>query len=80
MAKKQTKQQDDQPDIPGIKTKSFGIYLNKELTAEVIDIAHKETSDNYHALLQFAIKYFIKEYRAGRVKLKKRTVTKLELD
>jgi len=81
MAKKRTSQ-DDQPDISGkpIKSKSFGIYVNQELAAEIEDIAAKETNGNHHAILQFAVKYFIKEYRAGRVKLKKKTVTKLELD
>ena len=77
MAKrKQTEPDTDQPAKP----KAFGIYLNKELAAEVQDIAAKETGGNSHALLQFALKYFIREYRAGRVKYKKRTVTKLELD
>jgi hypothetical protein len=75
------KQDNDQPDISGKQiTKSFGVYLNKELAAEVIDIADKETNGSPHALLQYAVKYFIRQYRAGKVKLKKKTVTKLELD
>ncbi len=77
MAKKKINQPTEPDTDISHKTKSFGIYLNREITAEVEDIAAKETGGNYHALLQFAVKYFIKEYRAGRVKLKKKTVTKL---
>ncbi len=72
MAKKQTDET--------TKGKPYGIYLNKEISADVERLAAELTDGNYHKLLQFAIKYFIHEYDAGRVKLKKKTVTNLELD
>ena len=66
-------------DLPA-RGKPYGLYLNREMSADVDEIAAAETGGNYHALLQFAVKYFIREYKAGRVKIKKETVTRLKLD
>ncbi len=76
MTKKKTDQPTDQPT----RGKPYGLYLNKEMSADIDQIAATETNGNYHALLQFAVKYFIREYKAGRIKIKKETVTKLKLD
>lgn len=61
------------------KPKPYGIYLNIPMAADLEKIAAAETDGNFHALLQYAVKYFIREYKAGRVKIKKTTQTKLEL-
>ncbi len=73
------KKQPDQAEQP-TKGKPYGIYLNKEILADLEEIAEAETGGSLHNLLQYAIKYFIREYRAGKVKLKKETVTRLKFD
>lgn len=61
------------------KPKPYGVYLNRSMRADLDKIAAAETDGNFHALLQYAVKYFIREYKAGRVKIKKTTQTKLEI-
>ena len=61
------------------KPKSYSVYLNKSMGADLDQIVMAETDGNVHAVLQFAVRYFIQEYKAGRVRLKKETVTKLKL-
>ena len=75
MAKKQPNQE-DQPT----KGKTYGIYLNKDILADLEQIAKAETGGSLHNLLQYAIKHFIREYKAGKIKLKKETVTRLKFD
>ncbi len=76
MAKKQTNPQPDQPT----KGKPYGIYLNKDMLADLEQIAAAETGGSLHTLLQYAIKHFIREYKAGKIKPKKETITRLKFD
>jgi hypothetical protein len=76
MAKKQAHDTEEKPK----RGKPYGLYLDKDMAADVERIAAKETDGNTHALLQFAVRYFIKEYDSGSVKLKRKTVTRLSLD
>ena len=76
MAKKQSDQQNDQPK----RGKAYGLYLNRELLADLEQIAGAETGGKLHEILQFALRHFVKEYKAGKIKLKKETVTRLKLD
>jgi hypothetical protein len=73
MAKKQS---DDQPK----RGKAYGLYINRELLTDLQEIAEAETGGKLHEILQFALRHFVKEYKAGKIKLKKETVTRLKLD
>jgi hypothetical protein len=79
MAKKKTERPEQEDDIP-TRGKPYGIYLNLEILTDLEQIAEAETGGSLHTILQYAIKYFIREYKAGKVKLKKETVTRLKFD
>lgn len=61
------------------KPKPYGVYLNKTMRADLEKISAAETGGNFHAILQYAVKYFIQQYKRGKVKIKKTTQTKLEI-
>ena len=64
--------------VNSTKAKPYGVYLGIDERAAMEKIM-KETGENQHALLQFAVKYFIKQYRAGKIKAQKTTTVKLML-
>lgn len=66
-------------DTPA-KGKPYGIYLNREILADLEKIAAAEAGGNLHTILQYALKRFIQEYKAGRIKPKKETITRLKLE
>ncbi len=74
MAKKQTNQE-EQPS----RGKAYGLYLNRELLADLQQIADAETGGNLNQILQYALRRFVKEYKKG-IKLEKETVTRLKAD
>lgn len=77
MAKKQTNQQtDDQPT----RGQPYGLYLNRELLTDLKKIAEVETGGKLHEILQYALRHFVREYKAGKIKIKKETVTRLKFD
>ena len=53
------------------KSKVHGVYLSEEVKKELGEIANKESGGNFHTVMQYAIKYFVKMYKAGRVKIEK---------
>ena len=79
MAKSAVEKLLDQGTAKRQKPKPYGVYLNQAMRADLEKIAAQESDGNFHALLQYGLKYFIREYKAGRVKIKKATQTKLEL-
>ena len=64
--------------VKGTKAKPYGVYLGVDERAAMEKII-KETGENQHALLQFAVKYFIQQYKAGKIKAEKTTTVKLML-
>ena len=76
MAKRKT---DEENDLPA-RGKPYGIYLNREMLADLEKIAEEEADGNLHTILQYAMKHFIREYKAGKIKLRKETVTRLKFD
>lgn len=79
MAKTAVEQLLDQGKAKREKPKPYGVYLNQSMRADLEKIAQDESGGNFHAVLQYGLKYFIREYKAGKVKIKKTTQTKLEL-
>ena len=61
------------------KPRPYGVYLNKSMLIDLRKIADDESDGNFHAILQYGLKYFIKEYKAGKVKIKKEQQTKLNI-
>lgn len=61
------------------KPKPYGVYLNKDMREDLENIARNESEGNLHAVLQYGVKYFIKMYKAGRIKIVKSSKTKLEI-
>jgi hypothetical protein len=76
MAKKQSDQQTEKPS----RGKAYGLYINRELLADLEKIAEAETGGKLHEILQLALRHFVRDYKAGKIKLKKETVTRLKLD
>lgn len=56
-----------------------GVYLRVDTRAKVDKIAEAEGLSR-HALLAFAVAEFVRQYEAGKVKIKKTTKTTLDLD
>jgi hypothetical protein len=86
MAKKQTKSGSESTEDPELTKEEkaklrrpIGLFLRKDVRKEVELIADEEDL-NRHALLSYAISYFIRQYRAGKVKIEKEQTTKLKLD
>jgi hypothetical protein len=63
----------DQVDVSKETTRPIGVYLSKEDKVRLQEIASKEGFSR-HAILQFAILHFLREYEAGRVELPTQTV------
>ena len=61
------------------KPRPHGVYLTKVMRADLEKIADNETGGNLHAVLQYGLKYFIKQYKAGKIKIEKETQTKLKI-
>lgn len=61
------------------KRRPIGVYLRVGTRAKVDKIAEKEGLSR-HALLAYAVAYFVREYEAGKVKIKTTTKTTLDLD
>ena len=60
------------------KPTPYGVYLDEDMRRDMEKIREK-TGMNNHALLQFAIKYFIQQYNAGKIQVTKKTINTLEL-
>ena len=60
MAKKKTE--------PKKKPTPASVYLRKEVRAEVEKIAEAE-GVSVHAIMAYGVSYFIRQYKAGKVKL-----------
>ena len=56
-----------------------GVYLSSSVLGELQRIATKETGGNLHAVMQYGIKFFIREYNAGKVKIKKTVRVSLDI-
>ena len=57
----------------------LGLYLRNDTLAAVQEIA-TENGQKVHGIVTFAVTYFIKQYRAGKVKIETETRQKLKLD
>jgi len=73
------KRKSEETNLPA-RGKPYGIYLNREMLADLEKIAEEEADGNLHTILQYAMKHFIREYKAGKIKLRKETVTRLKFD
>ena len=56
-----------------------GIYLRRDVRTAIEEIADKEGLTR-HAILSYAVSYFIRQYRAGKVKIEKQQKTTPNLD
>ena len=61
------------------KRRPLGLYLRNDVLAAVQEIA-TENGQAVHGIVTFAVTYFIKQYRAGKVKIETETKQKLKLD
>ena len=61
------------------KRSPLGLYLRNDVMAAVQEIAAKE-NQAVHGIITFAVTYFVKQYRAGKVKVETETIQKLKLD
>ncbi len=57
----------------------IGVYLRLDVRRAVEEIAEKEGL-NRHAVLAYGISYFVRQYRAGKVKIEKQQKTTPNLD
>ncbi len=57
----------------------IGVYLRKDARAEIERIAQAEGLSR-HSLLAYAVSYFIRQYKAGKVKIETTKKTTLKLD
>ena len=57
----------------------IGVYVRKDVRAEVDKIAEDEGLSR-HSILTYAISYFVRQYKAGKVKIEKEQTTRLKLD
>jgi hypothetical protein len=56
----------------------IGVYLRKEIRSAVDEIAEKEGVSR-HAILAYAVTDFVRQYRAGKIKLKKKQTIDLDI-
>ena len=61
------------------KRRPLGLYLRNDVLAEVQAIA-AENGQAVHGIVSYAVTYFIKQYRAGKVKIETEQKAKLKLD
>ncbi len=61
------------------KRRPLGLYLRNDVLAAVQEIA-TENGQAVHGIVTFAVTYFIKQYRAGKVKIETETRQRLKLD
>lgn len=61
------------------RRRPVGVYLRVATRAEVEKIA-KDEALPVHGLLAYAVAYFVKQYKAGKVKIEREQHTKLKLD
>ena len=61
------------------KLKPVGVYLRKNVRAEVEKIAEAEGL-SLHAVLAYGVSYFVRQYKAGKVKIETVTKPSLNLD
>ncbi len=66
MAKKQTT--NEERAAAAKKLKPVGVYLRKNVRAEVEKIAEAEDL-SIHAVLAYGVSYFVRQYKAGKVKI-----------
>lgn len=77
----ETAQQPAQEEKPkGKRRRPIGLYLRNDTLAAVQDIAAENNDIPIHALLVYAVSYFIREYRKGKVKIETQTKTTLKTD
>lgn len=61
------------------KRRPLGLYLRNDVLAEVQAIA-EENGQAVHGIVTYAVTYFVKQYRAGKVKIETEQKAKLKLD
>lgn len=61
------------------KRRPLGLYLRNDVLAAVQEIA-TENGQAVHGIVTYAVTYFIKQYRAGKVKIETEQKAKLKLD
>ena len=74
-----SEQDSEQKQAPKTKAYPLSIYLNDDERRQLETIA-AELGWKRHKLLQEAVRYFMREYVAGRLKTRKVVVTTTELD
>jgi hypothetical protein len=80
MAKKQTtKEEMTETPATAKKLKPVGVYLRKNVRAEVEKIAEAEGLP-VHAVLAYGVSYFVRQYKAGKVNIETVKTTTLNLD
>jgi hypothetical protein len=57
----------------------IGVYVRKDVRIAVEQIAKTEGLSR-HAILSYAVSYFVRQYKAGKVKIETEQQTKLKLD
>ena len=77
MAKKQTTNEEKIDTAK--KLKPVGVYLRKNVRAEVEKIAEAEGL-SIHAVLAYGVSYFVRQYKAGKVEIETVTKPSLNLD
>ena len=61
------------------KLRPIGVYLRKNVRAEVEKIAEAEGL-SVHSVLAYGVSYFVRQYKAGKVKIETVTKPTLNLD
>ena len=86
MVKKQTKTRSESAeDLEMTKEEKaklrrpIGVYLRKDARIAIEEIAEEENLTR-HAILAYAVSYFVRQYKAGKVKIEKKQKTTLNLD
>jgi hypothetical protein len=79
MAKKQNIKEEAETSEASKKLKPVGVYLRKNVRAEVEKIAEAEGLP-VHGVLAYGISYFVRQYKAGKVKIETVKTTTLNLD
>ena len=62
------------PDLPNV----FSIYLKDHERDALLKVV-EELGVSRHAVLKYAVLFFLKEYRAGKVQVETETKTKTEI-
>ena len=60
------KKKEENNEMPGNGFKTLGVTFSREEAKQIEDIAEREDS-NVHAIMKYALLYFIKYYNAGKI-------------